>query len=588
MKTAIKQVGMIVCLTLILFIALISEPMVKINGWAELKNDKLSSANTAIKIFDRDSVDITDDIDVKLNQSCKINKVNNDTLQAFVCTEDLRFYEHEGVDYYRIIGALVKNLSHGANKQGGSTITQQLIKNTHLSSEKKIKRKLQELRLARLVERKFTKNEIMEMYLNILYFGNDIYGIAQASNIYFHHSYEKLTVAESAGLAAIINNPRLYDPLSNRENFEKRKNLVLFNMYKNKRLSKEQYQKATNEQLKIYPISQTSAISSMIINDACSKLGITRCELLAGNYKIYTYLDMQLQREINDLISNMYLPEKGNINIVCQVLDNDECKIVAQSAISDTNVNKLRRQPGSTIKPIVAYAPSLEMNVITPKSMLIDEPHSFDGYTPRNYSNVYYGQINATDALAYSQNIPAVALVEKCGIKKCKKIASKLGIPFTEHDNGYAIALGGLYEGLNICEITSAYAAIANDGYYTRGEMISRITLNDKTVYFNRKTRNMAISSKTARNLDNMLHACCEYGTARRLRSIENVRAKTGTVGNSNGNTDALIVAYNDNYTVCVWLSARRGLMNQNITGGGYPAVIAKNILSMSNIDSIF
>lgn len=589
-KKVIKIIGIVMLSTLLLGIisfSIILEPNFKINNWESLDENKLTKIERTLSILDKNDSLISDPIYDNNKIFVSIDKINRHTIDAFTSIEDRRFYEHNGIDYLRILSAIKTNLLSKSFKEGASTITQQLIKNTHLNNKKTIARKIQEMRIARDLERNFTKDEILEMYLNILYFGNNMYGIGTASKIMLNKSPQELSIAESALLAGIINNPSKFSPYKNMESAIGRKNLVLKQMLKFKKISKNDYDIALNENIILGDEQSNNHYFDAVINEACEILNCSQYELFKNNYIIGTNLSTDLQLEIEKLIKKN-TPSNEEVNIEAIVIDNLSGNILTTNASSKHNLSKLKRPPGSTIKPLIAYAPALEKKLIYPTTPILDEQMGFGNYKPTNYNKKYYGWTTVEHSLINSLNIPAVKLLEMNGIEYSKSFCKKLGISFTKKDTSLTLALGGMSTGISLKELANAYTAFANNGKFVEAKYIRYITdKNNEIIYEHNPTNTIAMREDTAYMINEMLSKCAKSGTAKRI-GIKNVCAKTGTVGDTNGNSDAYCIAYTPNYTIAAWYGNEDKKMNNTITGGGFPTILAKEILLLLDDKTIF
>lgn len=529
----------------------------------KLDKDKISSAISQVRFYDNRN----DNINGELinNENIKLSELNQYTIDAFLCIEDKEFYNHDGLNYKRIVGAMFTNLKEMSFVQGASTISQQLIKNTHLTNEKTISRKINEMILTKKLENEFTKNEILETYLNVIYFGEGCYGIESASKNYFNISASDLTLSQSAILAGIIKSPARYSPIYNFENCLKRRNLVLSEMLKDNKISIDEYNTALFEVITIEKNNYKSYVKNYYdyaINEACDILNLLESEILNGKYKIYTYLDLKKQEDLCNIINDEHNYEKNKYGNTPDgmgiIIDNKTNGVVAFAQNSDYNLIKLNRQPGSTIKPILVYAPALEQGLISPITQILDEETDFDGYVPHNVGG-FHGYISVRDSIAKSLNVPAVKVLQESGIEYSKKFAEKSGIKFNKNDNGLAIALGGFTDGITLKDLTNSFTTFANLGYYKDAKFIKRIETKDGLVLFDNESKKAlkVMSDDTAYLMTDMLISGVENGTSKKLDSLNyQVAGKTGTVAvkGTNYNTDAISVAYTTDYTIGSWL----------------------------------
>lgn len=511
----------------------------------------------------------------------KAGNLSTNTKNAFISAEDKRFYSHRGIDYIRLAGAAVNNFKSRNFSQGASTISQQLIKNTHLSNEKTIKRKLKEMKLARQLEKQFSKDEILEMYLNNIYFGNGCYGIENASEHYFSKPSSELTLSESAALAATINAPSIYDLESNGKKVIDRRNLILDLMYKQAKISKQDCENAKAEKLvlKISKLTNNNYIFDKIISEACSILKISENELEGKNLKIETDIDFSLQTKINDLIKKNYSNIKSSPEIACIVLSNKSSSILAMAGSKSTLESK--KQPGSLAKPLFVYAPAIENGLISPATKILDEKVNFSGYEPENADKKYHGYVSARVALAKSYNIPAVKLLNELKVSNAIDFAKKMNINLEPQDNNLSIALGGLTKGLSLKTIADAYKSFANGGKFAESKLITQISDKFGNILYKRQSiEHQIMKDSTAFLINSILKDTAKYGTAKKLNSYNfDLCAKTGTVGipNSKCNSDAFAVAYTSEHTIITYFG--RAKMPNSISGATYPCMLAKDVL---------
>ena len=603
-KRKIKKAIKISCLVLaflslsfVLTTALLLEPAVRIKGYQTLDTAKLETSQNLLSIYDRDGIARQNMVSNKVFVS--IDDVPDHVKEAFISIEDRRFYEHSGVDYFRIFGAARQNIKNRGYSEGASTISQQVIKNTHLSQDKNLHRKINEIRVARSLERRFSKNEIMEIYLNKIYFGNGAYGIGSAAKMYFGKGAADLNINEGAFLAAIINNPSRYNPYINLANANKRRRLVLGQMLSRNKISEEEYKKCGDLTV-IARTSRNRSYGHSILKEAAKILGITSAEVLNREYKIYSYLDIELQNKIESIIRDYEF--MGKEHTITHIAVMTKCgEVLVNFSNSHFNLSNFSRQPGSIIKPAIAYAPAFERRnfcsieaqesllathtndaiPFTPLTKINDTPKNFNGYSPKNFRNKNLGWTTLSESLKQSQNIPAVELVNFLGVDYCKDIAEKLGMKFDEKDTSLSVALGGLTRGVSIFEAAAAYRTFANNGVLIQHSHINKIiNRNGVTIYQNDKKGARAISAESAYFINYILTQTSKNGTAKRIGTLG--AAKTGTVGTTAGNTDAYIVAYTDEFAVAVWLGSRgNSLMPNSSNGSTHPSTIAKRILEI-------
>lgn len=555
-----------------------------------LNKEALSSPYISLQVFDSENKPIKEDNEIN-KAVVNISNISDSTKNAFISIEDKSFYNHHGVNYKRIFKAMINNLKARSLKEGASTITQQLVKNTQLTSEKTFERKIKEIALAQRLEKNYTKDEILELYLNVIYFGNNCYGIENASNYYFSKDAKDLSLEESAMLAGLIKSPAKYSPIKNYDNALSRRNLVLKEMYQDKCISASEYNLAKNSPINLninnQPKNKLNSYSQASIDEAEEVLGIPARQIALKGYKIYTYQNSEKQEALDEAL------KKQNISsdYAGIVIDNEGHSIVAYNGNSIFKILDAKRQPGSCIKPILVYGPALNEDIIYPCSQLIDEKTTISDYTPKNVGGVYRGYVSARDALSKSINIPAVKVLSYVGIDKAKAYAEHMGIEFDAKDDSYTLALGGMTYGVNIKDLAGAYSSFANNGSYSKPRFISFITdKNNKLIYINKPKTEQVMREDSAYLLTDMLRTCAKTGTAKKLASLGiDIASKTGTVGkkNSKQNLDAWNVSYTKDQTCAVWLG---NLDNSPIdyAGGNQPTEIVKNYFSLVSDISTF
>lgn len=546
-----------------------------------LSDDKLNISSAANYTFLDDNNQIISQNTISATDYVYYSQLQSYTINAFVAIEDKRFFEHHGIDYIRIFGAIKNNILHPKHKQGGSTITQQVIKNTHLSHEKTINRKLKEIKLAKELENKYSKEQILEIYLNSIYFGNGCYGIGKASSYYFDKTPDELTIAESALLASTINAPSVYDPINNAEKANVRKNLVLKLLKENKKISESEYTKAVDEKIEIAKKvnSIKNSYFKYALKEACNILHVTENQLANMNCKVNTYYNNDVQNAVINELDNM---QSANTKTASIILDNNTKGIIALATSKGFDLFATRRQPGSLIKPILVYAPAFDCGKYSPASIVNDTPVSFGSYTPENANKKYLGAVSIRTAIEKSLNVPAVKILDDIGINYAKSYANKLGISFDKQDSNLALALGGLTNGTTIKELADAYMCFASSGKYAKSNFIKSIEVDGKLAYLHHKAENQTISEATSYLINNCLQSVAENGTAKKLYVKFPTCSKTGTVGNARGNTDAYNCSYTTEHTICTWIGTNDNTkpMSSSINGATMPTIANGKILN--------
>ncbi|MBQ7306903.1 MAG: transglycosylase domain-containing protein, partial [Clostridia bacterium] len=547
--------------------------------------NKLVLSNSKITLYDNLNNPLTAYAD---NQKhIKITELNDYTKNAFISIEDKNFYNHNGINPKRMVKALFTNIKNGYIKEGASTISQQLIKNTHLKNEKTIKRKIKEIMLTTKLENSMSKDDILETYLNIIYFGNSSYGIESASLNYFNKSAKDLSISESALLAGLIKSPNTYSPLNNMEKAITRRNLVLSQMKKDGYITDTEYQKAINEDI---VLSKNNLIVSIYeqgaLNEACEILALSEKSISEYGYKIYTYLDNTLQNDLDNITQDYSFYHKNSFNNIADsqaIIMDKNGHILAYSGKSNLNLAKLQRSPASTLKPILCYTPALEKNLISPASIINDEKININGYSPNNVGNTFSGNVSVRYAIEKSLNIPSVKTLQMIGIENGKNFAKRVGIEFDKNDTNYALALGAMTKGIKFKDLVGSYTMFLNSGYFSKPTFIKKIEDSfGRPIFINNDLKEKVIKSETAYLMTDMLKSSTKNGTSKRLGDLPfDVAGKTGTQGikNTNLNTDAYSIAYTQDHLFGVWLGNPSGDNKFNLEGSNNGGTYATSML---------
>ena len=542
-----------------------------------LDRSKLASTNLGIEIYD----DTTSGSPIYYSSDKKIVSVSTlqpHTLNAFIAIEDKRFYEHNGYDLKRIIKASLVNLKNHSKTQGASTITQQLVKNILLNSEKTYSRKFKEVLLAVKTENNFSKEEILSMYLNSIYFGSNAYGIENASNLYFDKGANELTINESAILAGIIKSPVYYSPINYPENCFKRKNVVLKQMYDNNYISLDQYNENIQKPIEVSfnKNNYDNSYNQQVILEACELLNISEKELLRQGLKVYTYLDNNIQQDIEKILSSSAF--KGDK--LSMVADNNG-RVLAYYGDSYFDLSNMKRNPASTLKPLIVYLPAIASNIISPLTPILDEPIESE-YSPKNAGDNYLGWISCREALSHSSNVCAVKLLNEIGLDKINEYGFKLNL-FNTYQNNPSVALGNIGGGIGVVNLARAYGVLQNNGIDKGLTFIDKIEDKDGNIlYQNQGYSNQLFNQEDCMLINDMLNTCAKTGTAKRLSDLPfEVASKTGTAQIDGKNTDLWNIAYTSEHLTLTWCgdATSKGLVG-NFSSSFYPTMINKNILS--------
>ena len=564
--------------------------------WQKLDISKLSALAQTSSMYDMNGELMSELCGPENRIIVSLDEIPLHTRQAFIAAEDLRFYDHRGIDVYRILGALRSNLKSGSLAEGASTITQQLAKLTHLSAEKTIRRKLEEINLAFQIEKVYNKDEILAMYLNTVYFGRGAYGIQAAAQAYFGVDAEDLTLNQSASLAAIIKAPSIYAPHISPSNNRSRRQYILSVMAENGFISQEEKQAALDESIWVLAQEAEKQLYSWYIDEALREsaelLGLSADEVIQGGFKIYTAYDAQLQTIADEVYADSsFFPAAASdgtpIQSAMAVVDTNNGAVLAMIGGRDYTVRRglnratqMRRQPGSALKPLAVYGPALELGYTT-ASVLLDEKTSFGGYTPRNAGDRYYGLVTMRTAIRNSLNTTAVRLLEEIGLDASIQYLNKMGIPTRNSDRNLSLALGSMTYGVTPVELAAAYVPYANGGIYHQPYCVERIETGDgSNVYERKDSGKQVLSAQNAFLMTSLLQSVVSSGTGTRMLAANTpIAGKTGTVSMTGGNRDIWMTAYTPEISVAVWMGydqtdAKHKISN-GITGGRNTASLA-------------
>lgn len=564
--------------------------------WQKLDISRLSALAQTSSMYDMNGELMSELRGSENRIIVSLDEIPLHTRQAFIAAEDLRFYDHRGIDVYRIFGALRSNLKSGSLAEGASTITQQLAKLTHLSAEKTIRRKLEEINLAFQIEKVYNKDEILAMYLNTVYFGRGAYGIQAAAQAYFGVDAEELTLNQSASLAAIIKAPSIYAPHISPSNNRSRRQYILSVMAENGFISQEEKQAALDESIWVLAQEAEKQLYSWYIDEALREsaelLGLSADEVIQGGFKIYTAYDARLQTIADEVYADSsFFPAAASdgtpIQSAMAVVDTNNGAVLAMIGGRDYTVRRglnratqMRRQPGSALKPLAVYGPALELGYTT-ASVLLDEKTSFGGYTPRNAGDRYYGLVTMRTAIRNSLNTTAVRLLEEIGLDASIQYLNKMGIPTRNSDRNLSLALGSMTYGVTPVELAAAYVPYANGGIYHQPYCVERIeTVDGSNVYERKDSGKQVLSAQNAFLMTSLLQSVVSSGTGTRMLAANTpIAGKTGTVSMTGGNRDIWMTAYTPEISVAVWMGydqtdAKHKISN-GITGGRNTASLA-------------
>lgn len=522
------------------------------------------------------------------------DEIPKDLINACIAIEDKRFYEHQGVDWVTTGKASVK-LFLGKGSAGGSTITQQLIKNLTGDQEITVRRKFTEIFRALDYEKTHSKQQILEMYLNVIYLGEGCNGVRSASQVYFGKDVSQLTLAECASLIGITNNPSIYDPYLNPEKNRERQLIILGQMLEQEMISRAEYDAAVAQEMvftsgdkeededdSIYYSYFVDQVIRDVIADLAEQGGfsesLAETMLYCGGYSIYCTMDPEIQSAMESVYEDLSNIPKTTSSQQLQsamvVIDNLSGDIVGivggvgekSGSLTLSRATQSMRSPGSTIKPITVYSPALDAGLITPATVYDDTPFSFEdgkGY-PKNQNGRYQGLTTVNSAVGQSLNTVAIKVVdeltpqysyefakEKMGLRTLVADVEINGKTFT--DAALApMSMGGLTRGVTVRDMTNAYATLANSGYYRSARTYTRVMDGDTVILDNEQEKHTAMKSDAAWYMTYMLQNAVQSGTATPAQMGNMaVAAKTGT---TSSNHDRWFAAYTPYYTGAVWV----------------------------------
>lgn len=514
---------------------------------------------------------------------------------AFIAIEDNRFYSHHGVDFKAIIRAIYRDIIAFDKVEGASTITQQLAKNLFLENEKTWMRKTKEVMAALYLERSFSKEEILELYLNKIYFGQGVYGIELASQKFFSKPAKELLIGEGALLAGLIKAPNSYSPMEHEEKALARRDLVLAAMNATEAISVETMLQEQGKGLGLSiqegeSMPWKDSYIDLVLKEAATKHNLPINELKRGGYRIVINLNETAQKIAYNQFKNVkYFP--GNTDGVQGafiMIEQQTGGIIAAIGgrdyeLGDLNRITVKRQPGSTMKPLAVYGPAMMKEGYEPYTKIKDEQMEYDGDVFSNADQQYDGDVSIYDAIIKSKNAPAVWLLNEIGIDYAKQYLEKMNMNI--QDEGLAIALGGLSEGLTPLNMVEGYRAFANAGeiidlftidkiYNGQNELIVEASINKKQIF----------SPQVAWNMTEMLMSTVERGTGTSGHYSKALAGKTGSTEHPHVKgkyKDAWFVGYTPEYVSALWMGYDKSDAEHYLTeGSAAPTILTKQILT--------
>ena len=556
------------------------------------KENIINKKNAGVVLLDRNEKPFFTLFDAKAKNPVEISDLPKITTEAFIAVEDKDFYTHPGFSIRGFGRAIRENLYSESFAQGGSTISQQLIKNAILSPDKRLLRKYQEIVLAVELERRYSKNDILEMYLNTIYFGEGAFGIQDAAQRYFSKDAKNLTLAESAMLAGIIQAPSAYSPISGNKNAAiKRKNLVLELMAEQGYITNAQKTQAQKQKITLQPsrngVNQEAIHFALMVQDMLIK-EYGEQTIAQSGFQVKTTLDLDLQTKAQQAVETQVqrLASSNVTNGAAVVIDPVTGEVLALVGSHDWNDEKngkvnmalQPRQPGSSFKPIV-YAKGLEERVITTSMQIDDKPVKFGDYEPKNYDNKFRGKVLIRYALANSLNIPAIHVLEMVGINNALDFARSLGITTLSNDKNYGLSLVLGSAEVPLIEMTNAFATFADEGVWHQYSTVLEIRDKNGSVIFQHAPESRQVVSEAVAYLlssilsDNKARSDTFGGS---LTISRPAAVKTGT---TNDYKDALTIGYTPQVTVGVWIGNNDNAPMSSIAGSLGAAPIWRQIM---------
>ena len=562
------------------------------------------TATTSSKIYDKDGGLIAD-LGAEKRSNAKTQEIPTDLVNAIVAIEDQRFFNHRGVDVIRIAGAFLNNLTSGG-LQGGSTLDQQFIKLTYFSTsteDQTLKRKIQEAWLAMQLERRYTKQEILTYYVNKVYMSNGNYGMKTAASAYYGKELKDLSIAQAALLAGMPQAPNQYDPYTQPEAAQRRRDIVLGEMLDEKYITKEQYETAIATPVTdgLQPLKNTAAYPlymdnylKEVIEEVEEKTGYN---LLTTGMSVYTNVDSAAQQQLWNIYNTdefVYYPD-NIFQVASTIVDVSNGKVIAQLGARNqaTNVSfgvnqavETNRDFGSTMKPITDYAPALKNGVYTSTAdTIVDGPYNYPGTsTPvYNYERGYFGSMTVKSAIQYSRNIPAIKALEATGLDKALEYLNSIGIDYPELLYSNAISSNTTVSdqkyGASSEKMAAAYAVFANGGTYYKPQYVNKVVFTDNTTKEFAPEGKQVLSPEIAYMMTDMMKSVLTYGVgANAAVSGVPIAGKTGTSNYADNELAAVLasnpaassssmaapdhnfVGYSTKYAMAVWT----GYSNRN------------------------
>ena len=592
MKTLFKYISSIffsICLVLFFIVLMLFARELKDVPDITQANlqDPLSS-----EIYDK-NLNLIATVGAEKREYVSINDIPKNITETVLTTEDSRFQSHIGIDPIRLIKAVLVNIRSNSAQQGASTITQQVVKNSLLTSDKSLQRKIQEAYLSLKLENRYTKEDILEMYMNKIYYSDGQYGIKTAARYFYNKELDELTLPQVALLTGIPQQPILYNPYDYPKQAKERRDTVLYALLSNDKITEDEYNNAVNTPITDGIVEKTkeeranqhtynpkyAAYIDQIAKELKENQNFENIkDPLSMGLKIYTNLNPELQIYVQDMLDNQSAPMRRHASqAAISVLDTKTGLVEAIGGGKNYKAGgynyavDARVQPGSSIKPLIDYAPGIEYYGWDSQTTFSDSPYQIAGtnFFIQNWDRLYHGTVPMSRALAWSYNIPAVRAFETVGYERAKHFAEKIGIPVSKDEP--TTAIGGNVDGVSTLQMAGAFASFGNKGYYNKPSTIVKVfNANGKELPNMKEEPVKAMSEETAYLMTNVLKGVLTSNGTSPNGKVANfdMAGKSGSstfddsafynhgIDVVNSTKDSWMIGYTTDYTVSVWQGA--------------------------------
>ena len=592
MKTLFKYISSIFfSICLVLFFAILIFFAKELKDVPDITQANLQDPLSS-EIYDK-NLNLIATVGAEKREYVSINDIPKNITDAVLTTEDSRFQSHIGIDPIRLIKAVLVNIRSNSAQQGASTITQQVVKNSLLTSDKSLQRKIQEAYLSLKLENRYTKDDIMEMYMNKIYYSDGQYGVKTAAKYFYNKELDQLTLPQVALLTGMPQQPILYNPYDYPEQAKERRDTVLYALLSNNKITEDEYNNAVNTPITDGIVEKTkeeranqhsynpkfAAYIDQITKELKENQNFENIkDPLSMGLKIYTNLNPELQIYVQDMLDNQSAPMRRHASqAAVSVLDTKTGLIEAIGGGKNYKAGgynyavDARVQPGSSIKPLIDYAPGIEYYGWDSQTTFSDSPYQIAGtnFFIQNWDRLYHGTVPMSRALAWSYNIPAVRAFETVGYERAKHFAEKIGIPVSKDEP--TTAIGGNVDGVSTLQMAGAFASFGNKGYYNKPSTIVKVfNANGKELPNMKEEPVKAMSEETAYLMTNVLKGVLTSNGTSPNGKVANfdMAGKSGSstfddsafynhgIDVVNSTKDSWMIGYTTDYTVSVWQGA--------------------------------